>query len=167
MNAELILVRALHVLPGVLWVGGASVMAWVIEPALRKAGPTVQGPAMRAFGKRLTSTLLTAAGVTIIMGIVLIVRTPGREFSDLFTTDWGWAIGLGFVAALVASGFGSMSARALRQMDAVAAGITGGAPNADQAATMAALQGQLRRNARVASVLGLTTVALMVAARYV
>ncbi len=166
MNGELILIRALHVLPGVIWVGGASLMAWVIEPALRRAGPTVQGPAMRAFGKRLTSTLLTAAGVTIIMGIVLVVRTPGYEFADLFTTAWGWAIGLGFVASIIASGFGSMSARALRQMDAVGAAING-APTADQAAAMGALQAQLRRNARVASVLGLTTVILMVSARYV
>ncbi len=54
MDAELVLLRTLHVAPGVLWVGGASIMAWVIEPRLRAAGPAVQGPAMRAIGKVLT-----------------------------------------------------------------------------------------------------------------
>lgn len=166
MNTELVVLRALHVLPGVIWVGGASLMAWVIEPALRQAGPTVQGPAMRAFGKRLTSALLTAAGVTIVMGLALVARTPGHAFGDLFTTGWGWAIGLGLVAAIIASGFGSMSARALRQMDAVGAQINV-TPTADQAAAMAALQGLLRRNARVASILGMVAVVLMVSARYV
>jgi len=166
VNGELILIRALHVLPGVIWVGGASLMAWVIEPALRRAGPTVQGSAMRAFGKRLTNTLLAAAGVTIIMGIALVVRAPGHEFADLFATAWGWAIGLGLVASVIASGFGSMSARALRQMDAVSAGIRG-TPTAEQEAAMAGLRAQLRRDARVSSVLGLACAFLMVSARYV
>ncbi len=51
-------------------------------------------------------------------------------------------------------------------MDAVGEQISG-APTPAQAAEMAALQGRLRRNARVASILGTIAVVLMVSARYV
>ncbi len=100
------------------------------------------------------------------MGLVLVARTPGRGFGYLFNTSWGWAIGLGLVAAVIAAGFDSMSAVALRRMDAVGEQISG-APTPAQAAEMAALQGRLRRNARVASILGTIAVVLMVSARYV
>lgn len=166
MDAELVVLRTLHVLPGVLWVGGASLMAWVIEPQLRQAGPAVQGPAMRAFGKTLSLVLSAAAGVNILMGFALVERTPGHGFGDLFTTSWGWAIGLGLVAAVIAAAIGSMAGSILRQMDALGAQISG-APTPAQASAMAALQGTMRRNARVASILGAASIVLMVSARYV
>ncbi|MBM4409990.1 MAG: hypothetical protein FJ037_01450 [Chloroflexi bacterium] len=166
MNAELILLRVLHVLPGVLWVGGALLMAWVIEPALRADGPAVQGPAMRAVGKKLSMVLTAAASVSILMGLALVVRTPGRDGADLFVTSWGWSIGLGTVAAVASAGIGSMAGGVLRRMDAVAAQISG-APTPAQAAEMARLQAGLRRNSRIGSILGVLAVVLMVSARYV
>lgn len=166
MSAELVVIRILHVLPGVFWVGGASLMAWVIEPQLRAAGPAVQAPAMRAIGKVLTPVLSSAAGVTILMGFVLVMRTPGHGFGDLFTTSWGWAIGVGLVAAVIAGAMGGMAGGAIKRMEALGSQING-APTAAQAAEMAALQAGLRRGARIASILGLVAVALMVSARFV
>lgn len=166
MNAELVVMRILHILPGVLWVGGASLMAWVIEPGLRAAGPTVQGPAMQSLAKPLTKFLIAAATLTIIMGFGLIVRTPGHGFGDLFTTSWGWAIGLGMVLAIAAGGIGSTAGTEMKKMEALGAQIKG-APTPAQAAEMAGHQAVLRRNSRIASILGLIAVALMSAARYV
>lgn len=166
MDAELIVLRTLHILPGVLWVGGALLMAWLIEPQLRAAGPAVQGPAMRAIGKQLNLALTAAAGVTILMGLVLVARTPGHGFEDLFTTSWGWAIGLGLVVAGVSAGIGSMAGAALKRMDAVGAQIND-APTPAQATEMAGLQGRLRTNSRTGSILGVIAVVLMISARYV
>lgn len=166
MNAELIVLRTLHVLPGVLWLGGALAMTLVIEPRLRAAGPAVQGPAMRAIGKTFSLVLSVAAGITIVMGFALISRTPGHSFSDLFSTSWGWAIGLGMVAALLAGAIGSMAGSVLRKMDALGAQISG-APTPAQAAQMAGLQGQMRRNGRIGAACGVIATVLMVAARYV
>lgn len=166
MDAELIVLRTLHILPGVLWVGGALIMAWVVEPQLRAAGPAVQGPAMRAIGKQLSLALTAAAGVAILMGFVLVARTPGHGFGDLFTTSWGWAIGLGLVVAVVSAGIGSMAGGALRRMDAVGAQISG-QPTPAQAAEVAGLQARLRTNGRIGSILGVIAVVLMVSARYV
>ena len=166
MDAELVVLRTLHVLPGVLWVGGALLMAWVVEPQLRAAGPVVQGPAMRAIGKKLSLVLSSAAGVTILMGFALVERTPGYGFGDLFTTPWGWAIGLGLVVAIISAGIGSMAGGALRRMDAVGAQVSG-EPTSAQAAEMARLQGDLRRNGRAGAILGAVALVLMVSARYV
>ena len=166
MNGELVVLRALHVLPGVLWVGAALAMTWVIEPKLRAAGPTVQWPAMRAIGKTFSLVLSVAAGITILMWFALISRTPGHGFGDLFTTSWGWAIGVGMVTGLIAAGIGSMAGSVLRKMDALGAQISG-APTPEQAAAMAVLQGQMRRNGRVSSVFAVIAVVAMAAARYV
>lgn len=166
MDAELIVLRTLHVLPGVLWVGGALLMAWVVEPQLRAAGPAVQGPAMRAIGKQLSLVLTAAAGVAILMGFVLVERTPGHGFGDLFTTSWGWAIGLGLIVAVVSAGIGSMAGAMLKRMDAGSAQISG-QPTPAQAAEMAGLQARLRTNSRIGSILGVIAVVLMVSARYV
>ena len=155
MNAELIVLRILHVLPGVIWVGGASLMAWVIEPQLRAAGPQVQGPAMSSIAKKLTPVLVGSAALTILVGFALIMRTPGHEASDLFSTSWGWAIGLGMVLGIAAGGIEALGAQ------------ISGAPTPAQATAMAGHQGTLRRNSRIASILGLVAVALMVSARYI
>ncbi len=166
MSAELVAVRILHVLPGVVWVGGVSLMAWVVEPQLRAAGSAVQTSAMRAIGKVLGTVLSSMAGVTILMGLVLVARTPGHGFGDLFTTAWGWAIGLGLVASVIAAALGGTAGSAMKRMEALGSQISG-APTAAQAAEMATVQGGLRRGARIASILGLAAVALMVSARFV
>ena len=165
MNAELIVLRILHVLPGVIWVGGASLMAWVIEPQLRAAGPQVQGPAMSSIAKKLTPVLVGSAALTILVGFALIMRTPGHEASDLFSTSWGWAIGLGMVLGIAAGGIGGTAGAELKKIEALGAQISG-APTPAQATAMAGHQGTLRRNSRIASILGLVAVALMVSARY-
>ncbi len=165
MNAELIVLRILHVLPGVIWVGGASLMAWVIEPQIRAAGPQVQGPAMSSIAKKLTPVLVGSAALTILVGFALIMRTPGHEASDLFSTSWGWAIGLGMVLGIAAGGIGGTAGTELKKIEALGAQISG-APTPAQAAAMAGHQATLRRNSRIASILGLVAVALMVSARY-
>lgn len=166
MEPEVMVLRILHVLPGVLWVGGSSLMAWVIEPQLRAAGPAVQGPAMSRIAKALTPVLSIAAGVTILMGFALVARTPGHGFGDLFNTSWGWAIGLGILTAFVSAGLGGSVGATAKRMAAMGAQITG-APTPAQAAEMAALEGRLGRMSRIASISGVISLALMVIARYV
>lgn len=166
MDAELILLRMLHIMPSVIWVGGASLMAWVIEPQLRAAGPQVQRPAMSSIAKTLTPVLIVSAALTILMGFALTARTPGRGFDQLFSTSLGWSIGLGMVLAIAAGGIGSTAGTELKKIEALAAQLAA-APNAGQATAMAQHQAVLRRNSRIASILGMAAVVLMAAARYV
>lgn len=165
MDGELVVLRSLHVLPGVLWVGGSLLMAGVVEPRLRAAGPAVQGPAMRAIGKRLSLVLTISGGVSILLGFALVSRTEGREFGDLFTTSWGWAIGLGMVASLIGAGLGSSAGRLMRKMDVVSAQVQG-QPTPAQQAEMARLLAGLHRGSLISALMGAVTVVLMVSARY-
>ena len=47
MNIDMIVLRIVHILSGVVWTGGALFLVLVLAPGLRKLGPAVQGPVMR------------------------------------------------------------------------------------------------------------------------
>ena len=121
---------------------------------------------MSSIAKKLTPVLVGSAALTILVGFALIMRTPGHEASDLFSTSWGWAIGLGMVLGIAAGGIGGTAGAELKKIEALGAQISG-APTPAQATAMAGHQGTLRRNSRIASILGLVAVALMVSARYI
>ena len=162
MNTELVVLRWLHILPGVFWVGSLWFMVLLLDPTLRRLGPQFQGPVMGALG-RLTVPVFTAAGtLTIVVGLVLVTRTPGRGFDQLFTNSWGWAIGIGFVTAVAALVGGVLTGLTLRQMGALAASAGGGAPPAG----MAALGARLRMLSRSSAALTLIAVGTMAAARF-
>lgn len=166
VNTELVILRLLHIVPAAIWVGGAFVMAVFIEPATRALGPQVQGPLMRRLAPTLVPTLSAAAGTTVLFGLALVARTPGRGFDALFTSAWGWAIGLGMLAALVAFVAGIGTGMTVRRMSA-AAPQPGTPPTPEQQQTLAGIQAQLRLYGRVNAGFALIAVACMAMARYV
>jgi hypothetical protein len=68
---------------------------------------------------RLNSLWITGSAiVTIVFGVALIARTPGRGFDQLYSTSWGAAISIGLfgsLAAFLLSGYvGAQTARLRR-----------------------------------------------------
>jgi uncharacterized membrane protein len=77
MQAELFVLRALHVVLGVLWVGGAVFLQFALMPALLTVGPPA-GPVMGALqGRRLFRWLPWIALVTILVGVRLLWIVSG------------------------------------------------------------------------------------------
>lgn len=109
MDTELIIMRILHIGPGVVWVGSAFFAAFILNPRLRALGPEMEKQVTASINKVWGPVVHGSAAITIIVGFMLISSTPGREFGDLFTTDWGWAIGIGIVTAFVALIFGGLA----------------------------------------------------------
>ncbi len=70
MAGLILFLRIVHIVGGVFWAGGAFVMAWFIEPAVRAAGDDG-----RRFMQRLgatgtfTRTMAAAAGATVLAGL--------------------------------------------------------------------------------------------------
>ncbi len=117
---------------------------------------------MGALG-RLTVPIFTVSGVTTIaVGFVLVERTPGRGFDQLFDTGWGWMIGIGMLAGLAALAAGVFTGLTFRRMGAAAAAAAGGPP--PPAALL--LAQRLRLLGRTTAALTLVAVATMAAARF-
>lgn len=168
MSGEMVVLRILHIVPGAFWVGTALFMAFILEPVARKAGPQIEGPLFSALGRRM-GPIMTANGVlTIVIGLIMIDRTPGRGYDQLFANGWGVAIGIGLIASLIAFTAGLMTGRAAAGMSKLAAGMKPGTPPApDTMARMEKLKMRLRTLSRVNAIMVVVAVGTMAAARFV
>ncbi|MBT3941979.1 MAG: hypothetical protein HOC77_00205 [Chloroflexi bacterium] len=160
MDTELVIMRILHIAPGVVWVGSAFFAAFILNPRLRALGPEMEMQVTASINKVWGPVVHGAAAITIIVGFLLISRTPSGGFGDLFNTDWGWAIGIGLVASFIALIFGGLAgfsqARGRRLSE-----------ESPDAAGQASLDMQAAIYEKLHAVVALVAVAAMAAARWV
>ena len=83
--AVLSLLRAIHVVGGVLWVGGLMLVTFFLLPASRALGPAAQPMLQDIMGRRkLPVYLMSVAIGTTLAGILLMLR-------NISLTDGAWA----------------------------------------------------------------------------
>ncbi len=160
MTTELVVLRILHILAGVFWVGAAVYLTLVLEPKLRGLSNEVERDVLHAISKLNSLWITLSAIITIIAGFVLISRTPGRDFGQLFDNGWGWAIGIGLVASLLAfflSGWVGASTAKLRR-----ALLAETLPDED---SLAPLRARISMGSRINAVLVVVAVGAMASAR--
>ena len=121
LNAEIIFLRLLHIVPGVIWVGSIIFFAFVLQPALSKTGSEHFGPVMQSLVKPMQALLHSSAWMTIIFGLAMAFRVRDPLFDFLWSTNWGIAIVLGFVTALVGYWLGVISGRYSKKIISVSA----------------------------------------------
>ncbi|HCV26893.1 MAG TPA: hypothetical protein QGI07_04050 [Dehalococcoidia bacterium] len=160
MFTELPILRILHIIPGVIWVGSAVFLAFILNPRLRVLEPEIEKTVTTSINKTWSPVVHGSAVTTIVVGFVLVSRTPGRDFGQLFDNGWGWSIGIGLVAAIVALLFGGLAgftqARGRRENE--------GSRDLD---AMAALDSQISVYEKLHALLALVAVGAMAAARWV
>ena len=121
VNAEIIFLRLLHIVPGVIWVGGIIFFAFVLQPVLLKTGSEHFAPVMQKLLKPMQALIHSSAWMTIIFGLAMAFRVRDPLFDFLWSTNWGIAIVLGFVTALVGYGLGLISGRYSKKILAASA----------------------------------------------
>lgn len=90
MHAEILVLRLIHVVSGVLWVGAIVFLSGFVMPALQQAGPAAAGPVMAGLMRRRAMTFMpVVATLTILSGFRLY-----------------WVMSDGFRAAYVESAMG-------------------------------------------------------------
>lgn len=73
MHIELLVLRIIHILGGIIWVGTAIFSATFLMPAIGMAGPP-GGAVIAALGKRgMFRTIPIIAGITILAGLRLMM----------------------------------------------------------------------------------------------
>ncbi|MBI2303170.1 MAG: hypothetical protein HYU86_00285 [Chloroflexi bacterium] len=159
--------RMFHILFGI-FVGGTYIfMTLILEPRLRKLGPSVQTPVMRAITPILTPIM--AASFTIILGTgiaMIFLLNPGA-LDTLWSTAWGWDIIIGAVATIIVMviGFGLIVPTGIR-LDKLGRSIEGRPPSPQEAQQLHHLSERVTKLTQTNFVFVAIAIITMVIARY-
>ena len=159
----LFLLRAIHVVGGILWVGGVVVVALFLTPAVQVLGPAAQPVMQFIMGKRKLPVYLMSLGIlTTLAGILLMMRNVRLTGGAWARSPMGIGISIGATAAILALIVGmAVSAPAARRLGPPK---TGAAPLTDQ--ERAALMRRLAVAGNVTLVLLCIAALFMATARY-
>lgn len=169
MDAYMVVLRIVHILAGVFWVGSAILIFFFLQPAARELGPAA-GPLMThlAQRKRLPDVTLGAAGLTILAGLLMYWRDSNGLDLDWIGSSFGVAITVGSLSAIAAVALGASVVRpSMNRAAALAqAAAAAGGPTPEQGAEIQALQERVRATGNVVMPLLILAVLAMAAARY-
>jgi hypothetical protein len=166
------LLRLIHILAGIFWLGATLTLAGFILPVLRDArpdAPSVWGAVMHR--QRLQLWINVSMTLAILAGFALYGIDSATSSGAFARSAMGKMLGLGALLAIAAAGvMGAMSQPAGRKLAALAERVDGGSARgtaaSDLSAEVAALQARIGRGLTIASVLLLLSATTMAIARY-
>jgi uncharacterized membrane protein len=165
-----LLLRLVHILAGVFWVGVMFIMAGFLIPTVRETGEAggrfMQHLMLR---RRLPVFLGIAMLLTVLSGFTMYGRLVSATNGAWAGTRPGIAYGIGGLAAVLAAVLGMViSGSAGRRMTAIGQSVakSGGPPSAEQQAEIARLRGRMSVGAGTAAALLAVSAGAMAIARY-
>jgi len=163
-----IVLRLIHILGGVFWVGAMILLAGFLLPTVRATGRE-GGRFMQILmqQQRLQLYLGLAAALTVLSGITLYARMASATHGAWAGSRPGIAYGVGAVAAILAAAFGGgISGSAGRKMLALGQAIGSAPPSVEQQAELSRLQSRMALGARVAASFLVIAASAMAVGRY-
>jgi hypothetical protein len=166
-NKMMIVLRFVHVVCGVLWVGAVVFVAAFLLPSLRAVGPAA-GPVMAQLAqvRKYPVYMMALATLVLLSGISLLMSEP----SGWMQSPTGRTFSAGATIAIIGAIFGMVTTSpAAKKMGAIAAaaGKRGGPPSPEEAAELQRLQNKVAASTRLVAVLLVIATAAMAVARYV
>ena len=166
----MVILRLIHILGGVFWVGTVFFLAWFLLPANKTTGQAglvvMQDVMMR---RKLSVYLMTAMGLTILSGLLMYGRTIMITNGEWAHTTMARVLGFGALCGIVGGGLGGSVSKATGlRMAAIGKAIqdSGQPPTESQKAEIAALQAKNEKVMRYVAILLILAVAAMASARY-
>jgi hypothetical protein len=168
----MIVLRLLHIVSGVLWVGSAFLFVGFIGPSASEVGPSA-GPLLHAVVKKrkVSKVIFGLSLVTVVAGWIMWFRDVNQfgSLGDWLGSSFGVVITVGAVLATIASvegfiGVGRNVERLVDLGDEVAA--SGGPPSGEQQSQIRRLGSDIEKWGKIDLVLLLLAVAAMATARY-
>lgn len=171
MHAELLVLRFIHVVSGIAWVGSGIFVAFFLIPALQST-PALMPQVMDGLQRRRVFVILPAAGLlTIVSGLRLIWIDSAAFSGSYFATGTGATFAIGGVAALIAFGLQVFVSRPAGMRLGKVAAMLAGSPTAEDRQRLTAEADRLRRRNAAATLgavsFGLLAASAMAVARYV
>ena len=159
------LLRIIHIVGGVFWVGGSLVMTFFVIPSIGAMGESSQkfvGHLMNNL--KFSSRMAAASGLTVLAGAILFgldARAGAAWARSSFAI--GLSIGAGF--ALIGFVLGILVGRSSKTMAQLGAQFQG-KPTAEQLAQMQTIQKQQATYSTLSTVTLVLAVVFMAIARY-
>ncbi len=159
------LLRIIHIVGGIFWVGGTVVMTFFIAPTVGAIGE----PGQRFVGHlmnnlKFSNRMSAAAGLTVLAGAILY-WLDARAGTAWVRSGMGIGLGIGAVFALVGMVTGIMIGRTTKAMAQLGAQFQG-KPTAAQMTQMQTIQKQQRTYSVISVAALLVAVIFMAISRY-
>jgi uncharacterized membrane protein len=164
-----ILLRLIHILGGIFWVGTMMLLAAFLIPTVRATGRE-GGKFMEHLmqQRRLRVYLGVAMLLTVLSGITLYIRLAAATHGAWAGSGPGITYGVGALAAILGAAIGGgIGASTGRKMMAIGRSMSAGGPSAEQQAELGRLQNRMALGARLAAGLLVVSAAAMAVGRYV
>jgi uncharacterized membrane protein len=163
-----IMLRLIHFLAGIFWVGSAFLMAGFLVPAVqqtgREGGRFIQHLMLQ---RKLPIYLGIAMLLTILSGLTLYVRMAAATHGSWAGSGPGITYGIGGLAAILGAIVGSLySGSAGRRMAAIGQSIGPAGPSPEQQAEISRLQARIGRGSRITAALLALAAGAMAIGRY-
>jgi uncharacterized membrane protein len=170
MTTEMLVLRLVHILGGMIWVGSGIFNSFFLLPTLAQAGPAASQVIAGLQRRRLFTILPIVALLTILSGIRLMQITSAGFSPAYFASTSGRTYAWSGVAAIVGFLVGIIVARpAAVRAGSIAATLGTTTDEATRASLTATLE-RLRRRSSITSSLSVALVVLaaagMAVARY-
>ena len=162
MNASTLVLRLIHIVAGVFWVGAAWMLTLYIAPSVAAVGDAGQQFIRQMMGKTNFQKIMTTSSLsTVIAGTILYVRNPPTWFSS----NAGIGFGIGAFFALIGLVFGFLIGKTNMAMMQIGSQIKG-QPTPDQIAQIQDLQKRQRTFSTINIYALLAAVVFMAISRY-
>lgn len=158
MHAELLVLRIVHVLAGMFWVGSGLFTTFFLVPSLA-GSPALMGPVMAGLQRRKLFTLLPIVAIlTIASGARLMWIAAGTSPEAYFASPTGQAFTISGVSAILAYLTSLLVGRPSFQK---AGALSAGLPQVTDEAERAALNARIARLRRVSGIASTVAVCFM------
>ena len=163
MDIEMVVLRLLHVVLGVFWVGSVLFTFLLLQPAARDAGPAGNQVMQKLMARKLPVWMMVSAVLTILAGLRLYWRVSGGGNPLWMHSAFGRVISIGAAAAIIGFAGGMViTMPAARKLGAV---LQAG-DAAQRGPEIAALQRRMAAGGQFTAVLLLIAIICMAVARY-
>jgi uncharacterized membrane protein len=159
------LLRIVHIVGGVIWVGGTLTMTFFIGPtigATAEAGQKFVGHLMNNL--KFSNRMSAAAGLTILAGVILY-GLDARAGAAWQRSGMGIGLGIGAGFAIIGFIFGILIGRTTNAMARLGAQFQG-KPTSDQMTQMQTIRKQQATYSNISAAALILAVVFMATARY-
>jgi uncharacterized membrane protein len=159
------LLRIIHIVSGVIWVGGSLIMTFFVGPTVGATGEAGQKFVGHLNNNlKFSNRMATAAGLTILAGLILF-WLDARAGEAWLRSSFATGLGIGAAFAIIGFVFGILVGRTAKAMAQLGAQMQG-KPSPVQLTQMQAIQKRLATFSMISAVSLILATIFMAIARY-